>query len=297
MMKLIPRGGTNDATKPALLYLANLRESGRRTMTTALENIARILAGTHWRLCPWHEVRYDHVAALRAVLQAQYAPASVNKHLTALRGVLKSCWQAGLMPGERYRRSVAVPNVKGSTLPRGRMVPADELQALWAAADEKGVRYGALLSVLFRGGLRRDEAASLRWHDVSFETDPTGAETCWLRVDGKGGKERRVPLRNGACTRMRLAQAAGEGLGTRVLGVKDPRSIHKMLTRLVGWAGIPPCSPHDLRRSFVSHALEAGAELAAVSRMAGHADPRTTARYDRRPDDALVEVADALVDP
>ncbi len=291
---LIPRGGTNDGTKAALLYLGNLRESGRRTMRTALETCAQILAGAHYRMLPWHEVRYEHVAALRAVLQAQYAPASVNKHLTAVRGVLRSCWQDGKMPGDEYQRAISVPNVKGSSLPRGRMVPESELRSLWAAADENGVRYGALLSLLFTGGLRREEASALRWHDVSFETDAGGAETCWLRVDGKGGKERKVPLRNGACCRMRLAREQGKGLGTRVLEVKNPRTIGKMLARLVKLAGIPPCSPHDLRRSFVSHALANGAELAAVSRMAGHADPRTTARYDRRPDDAMKDVADAL---
>lgn len=49
-------------------------------------------------------------------------------------------------------------------------------------------------------------------------------------------------------------------------------------------AGVRAFSPHDLRRSFVSHLLEGGADLATVQRLVGHAEPGTTSRYDRRGD-------------
>ena len=102
---LRPRWGLNESKRAALLYLGNLRPSGRRTMTTALEAVARLLCGSPgYRLCPWHEVRNEHLSALRAVLQAKYAPATVNKHLTAVRGVLRECWRQGLMDGDAYRR-------------------------------------------------------------------------------------------------------------------------------------------------------------------------------------------------
>lgn len=298
MRDLIPRGGApNEARKPTMLFLANLRESGRRTTQSALDACARILANASWRMMPWHEVRWEHVSALRAVLQARFAPATVNKHLVAVRGVLKACWQAGLLDGDSYAKAVSVKNVKASTLPRGRMLEVHELAALWKTADERGSRDGALLTLLFSAGLRRAEACALRWDHVAFRVDAGGAETCWLLVEGKGGKERRVPLRGTACCRMRRASELPEGnkmLSDYVLSVADPRSVAKMLERLVKAAGIEGCSCHDLRRSFVSHALKNGAELGAVSRMVGHASPRTTMRYDRRSDEALVEVADAL---
>ena len=65
----------------------------------------------------------------------------------------------------------------------------------------------------------------------------------------------------------------------------------KRLQRRSRAAAIKACTPHDLRRSFVSAALEGGADIAMVQRLAGHASPVTTARYDRRPEHAAAQAA------
>ena len=69
------------------------------------------------------------------------------------------------------------------------------------------------------------------------------------------------------------------------------QALMMRLPRRAKAANIGHCSPHDLRRSFVSTALESGADLAMVQALAGHASPVTTARYDRRPEHAKAEAA------
>ncbi len=73
-----------------------------------------------------------------------------------------------------------------------------------------------------------------------------------------------------------------------------PQAVMMQLNRRSEQAGIAPCSPHDLRRPFVSDLLKAGADIAVVQHLAGHASPpspHTTARYDRRGDESLRRTA------
>jgi site-specific recombinase XerD len=290
----------------AMTYLANLAPSGRRTTHSALARLGAIFLGRSQcdpRSVPWNLVRYEHAAAARAILLATYAPATVNKHLTALRGVSKECWRHGILDGDTLAKIADIPNVRGRRLPAGRMLSKEELSALWVAADASRPRDGACLALMFSAGLRRSEAAEVCLHHLDVQTDAAGNDTVWVRVMGKGGKERRVPVRGTAACRLRRhketlramwARRGSHGPSPRLLGVSGGRSVAKMLEKLVAAAGIKHASCHDLRRSFVSHALAGGAPIADVARAAGHSDPRTTAGYDRRSDDALVGVADAL---
>lgn len=67
-----------------------------------------------------------------------------------------------------------------------------------------------------------------------------------------------------------------------------------MLTKRAALAGVKDLSPHDWRRTFAGDLLDAGADLVTVQKLMGHADPKTTAAYDRRPDAAKRRAVDLL---
>lgn len=288
---------------PAAVYLAGLTtESGRVTMRSTLDQVARMLGQADAESTPWHLLRFQHVAALRARLVERYAPAAVNKSLSAVRGTLKAAWRLGLMGTDDYLRAVDVPNVKGSRLPASRALDAGEIRALFTAcqADTSaaGSRDAAAFALLFGAGLRRSEAVAVQVADYE-------AETGTLTVIGKGNKQRAVHCTNGGADAIadwmeirgtepgpmlapvsQAGQVAARGMTAQAL-------MMRLKTR-AKQAGIRECSPHDLRRTFVSELLDAGADLSSVQRLAGHASIQTTARYDRRPEAAKRRAASMI---
>ncbi len=282
---------------PARAYLASLSPKGRQTMTERLRAVAALLAAdggapVPWEALPWHELRFAHVASIRQrLLERGAAPATVNLTLAALRGVARYARNLDLLGAAEYDRIRDVRGARGSRLPAGRAATSGELAALVRAclADRgpAGIRDAALLAVLYVGGVRRSELADLDLTDWMPEP-PT------LRVrHGKGDQERLVPLAGGAARAVAAWVAVrGErpgGLflpvaqGGRLAGARlSSNAIYKVLRKRLGQAGVAKLSPHDFRRTFVGDLLDAGIDLATVQRLAGHASPTTTARYDRR---------------
>src|SRR5260370_41543843 len=79
---------------------------------------------------PWPELRYQHTTAMRSALAARYKPATANKMLAALRGVLKECQKLGWMGAEDFQKAVDIPIIKATTLLRGRALTPNEITAL-----------------------------------------------------------------------------------------------------------------------------------------------------------------------
>jgi integrase/recombinase XerD len=73
-----------------------------------------------------------------------------------------------------------------------------------------------------------------------------------------------------------------------------PLAVYNLMVKGAGQARVKKSNPHDLRRSFVSDLLDAGAVIAVVAKMAGHASVTTTARYDRRGEQAKQKAATML---
>jgi integrase len=126
--------------------------------------------------------------------------------------------------------------------------------------------------------------------DLSDYDPATGALT--VRA-GKGRKDRTSYATNGAAAALAAWLAVrGPVPGPLFVPVNragrvevrgmTPQAVYLALRKRAELAGVARFSPHDLRRTFVGDLLDAGADIATVQRLAGHASVQTTARYDRR---------------
>lgn len=277
---------------PAAVYLASLAPGSRRCMTGALNLCARTLTSGRcdaWSL-PWSEIRFSHAAALRSALAEKYAPASVNQALAAFKGVLRAAWRLGLIEDRDYNRAVDVAGVKNQVPPRGRAASIGEVRALLAVCCDGtplGTRDAALLALAYGTGLRRAEIVALNLEDFNPDTGEL------LVRRGKGAKSRTAYVAGGALEALEawlLVRGEGEGPllypynrgGKMAARRLSAQTVRDLLDKRVKQAGLQALSPHDLRRSFISELLEAGADLSVVQQLAGHASIATTTRYDRR---------------
>jgi len=232
-----------------------------------------------------------------------FTPASVNLKLSAIRKLAKEAVDNGLLGQAEAGGIASIRGVTGSTLPRGRGMASGELQALMACCENDsspaGVRDAALIALAYSCGLRRAEIVGLDLEDY----DTTSGRV--LVRHGKGNKERTAYLVNGAARAMAdwLAMRAdapgalfwpinkGGALQARRM---TTQAVYNLTLKRGELAGVKDFSPHDLRRSFVGDLLDAGADIATVARMAGHASVTTTQRYDRRPEAAKEKAAGLL---
>lgn len=290
---------------PALVYLASLpAETGKRTQAQALRVVAGLLNDGIQDIgaVDWSSIRYQHAALIRSKLIGAYAPATANKILSALRGTLKEAWRLGYMSADDYQRARDLKPVTGETVLAGRGLAQGEILALMNAchddATTAGTRDAAIIGLLYGAGLRRDEVIKLDLAD--FDTD-AGA----LVIHGKRNKQRIAYLANGSLAAMLdwLKLRGDEpgaiffaiNKGGKIHGARmTPQAVYNMLAKRAEEAKVKKFSPHDMRRSFISDLLDAGADLVTVSKLAGHSDTKTTGRYDRRPEEAKRKAASLL---
>jgi integrase/recombinase XerD len=163
----------------------------------------------------------------------------------------------------------------------------EEVESLLQAPDTTtagGKRDAALLEVMYATGLRASELTGLRLADI----DLAGGS---IKVRGKGGKERFIPL--GELAVLQLDDYLASGRPPLLKQRQSPdlflnrsgramsrQSVWKIVKKYVQWARIDKAiSPHTLRHSFATHLLEGGADLRSLQQLLGHADMTTTQIY------------------
>jgi site-specific recombinase XerD len=162
-------------------------------------------------------------------------------------------------------------------------------------------RDAALIAILRGGGLRREEAVNLEYKDLNV-ADGELKIRC-----SKGSKDRTVylPLLLSLVEDWLRIRGSAKGVllchirkgGAVVVRSLTPQSVWFILEKRATDAGVADFSPHDFRRTFISELLDAGTDIVTVQQLAGHADPATTCRYDRRKEETkrrAVQVLDLL---
>ncbi len=246
--------------RPARQYLDHLGPGSRRTMAEAVQKLARLLSGGDLDAdtLPWHALRNEHTAPLRKVLAEGLAPSTANKHLAALRGVLRQACRAGLLDEATYRSAIDWPAVRGPARRTLRRLTASEQTALLSVCDRDpspaGARDAALMALLVGAGLRRSEVVGLDLEDYE-RTSGT------LRVrGGRGGRTRRFtanPMAREAMERWLTHRGDRPGPlfnpinkgGRLELRRLSEQAIYVACRKRSLEAGLEPASPEDLRRS------------------------------------------------
>ena len=247
------------------------------------------------------EVREEHVTAFLAAIRtgedggSPLAATSAARAVVAVRGFHRFLHLEGTAtddPAGQVR-----PPATPQRLPKA-MAVADVERLLEAAgpdAGSTGLRDRALLEVLYGSGARISEA-------VGLDVDDLDRDAGLVRLSGKGGKERIVPLGSYAAgaldaylVRQRPDLAARAGAPALFLNTRGGR-----LSRQSAWAVLQDAarraglethvSPHTLRHSFATHLLEGGADVRVVQELLGHASVTTTQIYTRVTADHLREV-------
>lgn len=278
---------------PARVYLRSLSHGSFATMRQALDAIASLLTNGECDLdtLNWASLRYQHTSAIQASLLEKRSPATVKKMMCALKRVLREAQKLELMDAQSYAAAVELPPIKSSKKLRGRALSQNEIIALMEVCTNdptpQGTRDAALIAILRGAGLRRAEVVKLELKDFNARTSAVEVR------GGKGDKDRTVYLPDDAIAVVEdWLTLRGRRPGALLCPIRKggeisyrkmtPQAVLLILQKRAQEAGVEEFSPHDFRRTFCSDLLDAGVDIVTVQKLAGHASPVTTSKYDRR---------------
>lgn len=241
-------------------------ENGKKLSLNALKNIAP------------RDIR----AFLSERLSRHIEHSSAAREISTLRSFFKWLNRRGIMDNTAI--SVISSPRRAKVLPKA--LDVDDtfkvLETVEKLASEKwqGLRDVAILTILYGCGLRISEALSLNVGDIGHND--------FLKIKGKGNKERLVPLLPVVKEKINAYLAAcpydikpGEALFLGARGERlSPRIVQRTLEKIRGILGLPDTlTPHALRHSFATHLLASGTDLRSIQELLGHASLNTTQRY------------------
>ena len=231
------------------------------------------------------DVERETVVAYEAdLLERGYATSSVDRRVSAIKGLFRFLVREGLVrrnPADTLQLPKAPERLPD-------VLSASQMDELLSAPVERApipLRNRAILEVLYGCGLRVSECTGLDVADAVLDEG-------YLRVVGKGGKERIAPIAGAALralvvyleqARPALAKPFAKPTAAVFLNARGGRLTRQGMHAIVADAGrtigIANLHPHTLRHSFATHLLEGGADLRVIQEILGHSDISTTQIY------------------
>lgn len=272
----------------------SVSEETRRAYRRTVSDFFQFIAGKHpTEVVPADVLRWrDHLRSGRK------RAATVSFKLSVIRSFFEYLKAGGVVPlNPASTKLVSPPELP--TEPAGRALTGKEVRYLLSGPDREkaeGARDYALMLVMLRLSLRVAEVCSLKASSVKWSH---GRWT--LRCKIKGGREEVWPLPKDVkqaideylkldAKRRATLHSDGEEaflfqphLNYRTLQFDkglSPRMVQKLVKKWAGFGGIGDLSPHDLRRTAITRALEMGQTYRQVQMMSKHKDPKTVMRYD-----------------
>ncbi|KAF0221017.1 MAG: integrase/recombinase [Geobacteraceae bacterium] len=236
----------------------------------------------------------DHLLIRRfmALLHKGHRKSSIGRKLASIRAFFKYLLREGRV-AKNPAELVSTPK-KEKTVPFHLTI--DEVTALVKAPHDPGIlgmRDRAILETLYSCGIRVSELTGLNVEGL----DPDGG---LVRVMGKGGKERIVPIGHYALSAISAYLSARNNPprdAPLFLNARGGRLTRRSVARIVDKhilkiAAMKKISPHTLRHTFATHMLEGGVDLRSIQELLGHASLSTTQKYTHVSIDRLMEVYD-----
>jgi site-specific recombinase XerD len=232
---------------------------------------------SEYRLDPFNQKRAQ-MDAFKNWLLDHYGNGSVNRHLSVVSGMFR--YAMAELEDVVFRNPAAlVDRQPVSTISQATGLTFEEAEQLLRGAEAYNPRCSAVVHVLLLTGMRVSELVNASIEDLGEER---GHKV--LRITRKGGRTQTIVIPPSAWAALK------EYHGDRTSGPLIVTSTGRRITRQGVWdtikrlcrrAGVRTIRTHDLRHTAITLALEGGKSLESVQDMAGHADPRTTRRYDR----------------
>ncbi|MBL6781820.1 MAG: tyrosine recombinase XerC [Alphaproteobacteria bacterium] len=277
-----------------LEWLERERRSSPKTCEAYARDVKVWLGFLDDRSCPLDQFDRHHARAFLGFLaDKNMAPTSIARMLSSIRNYYRFAMR------EQYVRDIDLSPLKAprSKAPLPKSIAAPDIKDMFRCIKELGqpawieARDIAVLTLIYGTGLRISEALSLTRGDAPFGD--------WLRITGKGGKMRDIPVLNivRATTDHWLSLSPASDHPNAPLfianrgGALHPRAVQRLVETLRYRLGLDHhTTPHALRHAFATHMLAGGGDLRAIQALLGHASLSTTQRYTHVDERALTDI-------